>query len=162
MECINTDLNNTSIVHSLSIVITLADCLWNVAHDQQFLGLFSLVHGMIEYQIQNCFGNILVDAWLQDRLAILLQSILIGKLSESKLLSKSFIDFFHKVFAHKVHVLQNFEREFKCLLSKFVLDTDVSWDFVHKVKDVNKILKSFGVFNIALIDENEWFSKLWL
>lgn len=62
MECIDTNLNDTSVVHGLSIVVTFADSLWNVAHDQQFLGLFSLVHGMIEYQIQNCFGNILVDA----------------------------------------------------------------------------------------------------
>jgi hypothetical protein len=53
VERIDTDLNNTSVVHSLSIVVTFTDCLWNVAHDQQFLGLFSLIYGMIEYQIQN-------------------------------------------------------------------------------------------------------------
>jgi len=63
MEGIDTDLDNASVKNSLSIVIAFADSFRNVTHNEDFFGLFSLVNCVIENNIKNRFGNVLINAW---------------------------------------------------------------------------------------------------
>lgn len=53
MERIDTDLDNTSVEDSLCIVISLTDSFRNVTHDEELLGLFSLIDCMVKNEIKN-------------------------------------------------------------------------------------------------------------
>ena len=160
VEGIDTDLDNTSVENSLSIVITFTDSFRNVAHDEDFFSFLSLVDCVVENKIKNGFGDVLIDAWSEDWFNILLKSSLVSKLCESKFFIWAAFNFFHKVGAHKVHVFQNFEWEFNSFSVHVFLDTHISWDFVHEVQNSNQVLESLWILNFTFINKNEWFSKL--
>lgn len=160
VEGVEANLNNTSVVNSLGVVITFADSFGDVAHDQNLFGFFSLVDGVIENEVENCLGGVLVDAWAKNRIDVLLKSGFISKLCELKVIIRAALYFLHKVGAHKIHVLQNLEWKLDCLSAQIFLNAHVSGYFVHKIQNLNQVLKSFRVLNLTLINENKWFSKL--
>jgi hypothetical protein len=62
IEGIDTDLNDASVVKSLSIVISFLDSFGNVAHDQELFAFFSLVDGVIKDDVQNSLCNVIFIA----------------------------------------------------------------------------------------------------
>lgn len=98
MESTNSKLDKCSVKANLSIIISAKNSLSNIGQRKKVFSFISTIYGVVVNKIKKSFCGIILVVELEDCLGILFQCVLIGKLSEAKIIS-SFFYLFHCLIA---------------------------------------------------------------